>query len=540
MTNNIISSKLVEVIACIIIFLTIFALYSKTADYGFTYHDDDSFILQNAPHYAGSNVLNIFKSNVFFGRITLYYRPVLTLSFMIDNKIAGASAQFSHFTNIILHIISCFIIYFFLRKYYFNRVFAFFAAELFAVHPLNIYTATWIPGRNDSLFLIFFLISLVFFIEYCKLQPYSISGKTRKIFYFAIHAIFLSALFFTKESAVIIPFVFLFYYFTHINSRGKALKPAIFVLWTAVTVLFFIARHFALLGLKRDPAAFLDKLNFSALYMIGEYFSGAFFLITQFGIEPQISIIITAIISVALFVFLFIKQKSNVKKMSFYFLLPFLIIGATIPGGRLWAQANRMYLPLFAIIVLCFSFFASQTDKVKKTFLIFISLFICISFYISFNKNGVFKNSESFWGQIFTELKNHPNVIQNYYATALIRSARIDEAFTIIMNSNKSDGLDASDFYNLGVYYFVKEDYKNAEFFFAKALENEGFQTSENYANLYLCAKYAGNFKAAKQYKKDSVYKTRLSPENFDEFVQYIEDSLKEKRDAYLKRRLGN
>jgi hypothetical protein len=51
------------------------------------------------------------------------------------------------------------------------------AALLFAIHPIGIYTVAWIPGRNDSIMLINFILALACFIEYIdKKKLYILAG----------------------------------------------------------------------------------------------------------------------------------------------------------------------------------------------------------------------------------------------------------------------------------------------------------------------------------------------------------------------------
>ena len=198
----------------ICIFLIAFLVYSKTINFKLTGLDDTNFVEVCAQSYAAKSVwIDAFKNDVLFGKgPTPYYRPVLSLSFAASYKIAGTSEKFAHLINVLLHCVSAVIVFFFTRRYIFPLKTSFLAALLFAVHPAAIYAAAWIPGRNDSIFFIAFFAAFIFFIEYLD---------KKKLYFLIAHIFFTLVCFFTKESGIMLPFVFLFYYFTH-KEKGKS------------------------------------------------------------------------------------------------------------------------------------------------------------------------------------------------------------------------------------------------------------------------------------------------------------------------------
>ena len=99
------------------------------------------------------------------GHHTGYYRPLKHLSFSLDNKLWGLSAQGFRTTNLILHILCCFVLFHFLQLLINDRYAALWATLIFAFHPINTEAVTWISSRCNILVTIFSISSLHFYIK---------------------------------------------------------------------------------------------------------------------------------------------------------------------------------------------------------------------------------------------------------------------------------------------------------------------------------------------------------------------------------------
>lgn len=174
-------------------------LYFKTLFFGWTYLDDNVLVINNTAFLSDlSNILQAFRQEVF--HIThcsaAYYRPVLTVSFMLDAFFGGQNPFIYHFTNIAVHIaVSC-LVFLLLQRIGYKRPSALFFSLIFTVHPALAQAVAWIPGRNDSLMALFGLSAFIFFLDFLK------SGS---IYYYCAHLFFLGLAFFTKETALILP-----------------------------------------------------------------------------------------------------------------------------------------------------------------------------------------------------------------------------------------------------------------------------------------------------------------------------------------------
>lgn len=123
-------------------------LYLPTVFFGFSYFDDNVLILDNFDFLTNlSNFFQAFKEEVFHipNFSAAYYRPILTLSFMFDAQISGASPFFYHLTNVLYHTINSILVFIFLKKLKVSERIAFFFKFAF-FYSSNYYSS----GRVDS------------------------------------------------------------------------------------------------------------------------------------------------------------------------------------------------------------------------------------------------------------------------------------------------------------------------------------------------------------------------------------------------------
>ncbi|MDO8806595.1 MAG: hypothetical protein Q7R35_19455 [Elusimicrobiota bacterium] len=212
-------------------------LYFKTFQFSFSYLDDNALILDKFDFISSaSNFLNFFREDVFHTHVGgSYYRPALTVSFMLDALWGGKNPGAYHFTNVLLHLSACCLLFRTLVKLNYNRAASFFYSLLFTVHPVLTQAVAWIPGRNDTLLAVFSLLSFILFL--CFLE-------SRKWSRLAAHLLFLLLALFTKENAVILCVLCLFFAVYMSKERGPAsgFKTPLFAGWAVVVAGWFLAR----------------------------------------------------------------------------------------------------------------------------------------------------------------------------------------------------------------------------------------------------------------------------------------------------------
>lgn len=134
----------------------------------------------------GDGVLNHFQQN----------RLLTHVSWYIQMVVSGTQdpAAF-HVFNIVLHIINTVIVYFFVRTLGSTSATGLLTAALFAVHPTNMETVSYIYGRSDLQVTMLLLLSLI------------LLWRGRSLWLLSV--ICMAAAVLTKETAVVLPALYL-------------------------------------------------------------------------------------------------------------------------------------------------------------------------------------------------------------------------------------------------------------------------------------------------------------------------------------------
>ncbi len=218
-----------------IIILLPVLIYIQSLKFDYTNFDDNGLIKDKIE--TVKNIRNIdttFKTDAFWNKTGDFYRPVQNISFMLDAQVSGEKLWMFHITNLLIHILTCISFYYFLQFLQLKKYTAFVIALLFAVHPLFASGVGWIPSRGDILIGLFGLqLFLTFGLYY----------RTGKIVYMVLHILLFCITVFTKETTVLFPVFFIYYYFLILKERFSLRKALPFAIgWTASIVIFYILR----------------------------------------------------------------------------------------------------------------------------------------------------------------------------------------------------------------------------------------------------------------------------------------------------------
>ncbi|AKL98388.1 tetratricopeptide repeat protein [Endomicrobium proavitum] len=525
--------KYQTILLAALVFAVAFLVYANTINYKLTDLDDENFIHNYAYKYQPASAFSeAFKQNVLFGGPTPYYRPVLSLSFVTSYKIAGQSESFAHFVNVLLHALCALLLFVFLRHYLFDDKISFLAAALFALHPLTIYTAAWIPGRNDSLFFINFILAFTFFIEYLN---------TKKFGFILLNALFTLLCFFTKESGLAVAFIFIFYYITHFKKYGKLdlKKSAICIaLWIITMSIFWIARKAAM-----GPAG-VQGLNLRPdnIRMFFDYYASAIFMTTPFRalygtIEPYFYPLGIFAAGLTVFFAFFKKNKEQKYENFFWLTLPLIMLAPNLIGERLWFQGNRMYVPLFAIIILFFSFLQPYLKTKKTAAQTVIAVIFVIAVIGTLNGSAGFKNSLTFWNKMINESAYEHITAKKFRVTAYIKNGDTQtaakEALYIAQISRFSD---PEIMYLLGLAFLQNGNYKEAIQVYEMLISNGQMLIPPTYASLVLAYSYENNKQKAEYYFGELVKTLNASPNDALGYLQSYKAYLQSQKGQALRK----
>ncbi len=154
---------------------------------------DDDILLTNSVTIRATDGLY----RIWFTKEPLDFWPVSNSCLWVQWRLWGMNPTGYHVVNVLLHSANCLLIWLLLKRLAIPG--AFLTALLFAVHPVNVESVTWISQLKTILPLFFFLISIV-----CYLNVQRAFNR----WYFASTIVFVFAML-SKSSVAIFPLVLL-------------------------------------------------------------------------------------------------------------------------------------------------------------------------------------------------------------------------------------------------------------------------------------------------------------------------------------------
>jgi protein O-mannosyl-transferase len=208
-----------------------FIIYYPSLRYGFSPMDEQWLILKRKEVLGSfSNLPGLFGENM----MGMYYRPLCDISFLADYVMGGGKPFMFHLSNVFLHALCTLFVFRIFRLLKVSPELSFFAALIFAAHPLSVHAVAWIPGRNDSLLCLFALLSLVHLINYLR------SGKKLPL---VLHLFFFVAALFTKESAIVLPLLYFLLWLIEKQNDDRKQMPFIAGAWIVLAAGWFFLRQ---------------------------------------------------------------------------------------------------------------------------------------------------------------------------------------------------------------------------------------------------------------------------------------------------------
>jgi protein O-mannosyl-transferase len=148
----------------ILLFVITFLVYLPSFRNHFVW-DDEQFITRNTFLTSFQYIPQIFTTNTIAGagENSNYYRPLTTLSFLMDRHIWGPAPFGFHLTNTILHAIAAILLCIFLVEIGVGKKASWWMSLFFALHPLQTEAVVYMNSRGDSLYAVFLFLSLITF-----------------------------------------------------------------------------------------------------------------------------------------------------------------------------------------------------------------------------------------------------------------------------------------------------------------------------------------------------------------------------------------
>jgi Tfp pilus assembly protein PilF len=494
-----------------------FILYFKSLFFSFVYFDDNSLVIDNFFFLKDiANITKIFTQGVFHVLHTpeTYYRPMLTLSFMLDAQMGGLNPFFYHLSNMILHLIASVLVFVLFIKLKYRKDLSFLFSIIFTVHPVLTQAVAWIPGRNDSLLAVFLLPSFIFFLNYLE------KGKRIDLIW---HLLFFALALFTKEAVLALVLICVFY--LHAIAKDKLFslnERKLAAGWLFVVVVWFLLRRIALTN-PMDMTVFdMSKslwLNLPALIQ----FTGKILLPVNLSVLPIIqdtSFVYGIVAIIVMLTALLLTQGRRYNYIVFgllWFLL-FLLPAFISPNPDVVADfiEHRSYVPMIGFMIILMETGAvKNADILKRSTMVITASIILIFAGMTFYHLDNFKDPFMFWGNAVITSPHHPMAHRNLGAMYYL-SGNFDNAETEYKKALELSPNEPMVHNNLGLIYMNRERLNEAEFEFLKENAINPLWDNLHY-NLGLLYAREGRLKEAEAQWKRTV---DINPDHGDALYQ--------------------
>lgn len=181
--------------------LSALAVYAVSVQNGFVFFDDDKAILYNR------TLQNPSFGKFFSGQNLGMYAPLTWIAYWAGNALSGKEAWGFHALGLALHTLNAVLVFTLLRRLTQRSWPAFFAALLFAVHPVQVEAVSWAAALSTVLFSTFYLLSLIGYLGWLKRVDLSPGQGSSAFLWFGMSLLVFLAACLAKSAAVTLPLV---------------------------------------------------------------------------------------------------------------------------------------------------------------------------------------------------------------------------------------------------------------------------------------------------------------------------------------------
>ncbi len=408
------------------LWLLIIVTFSSVIGADYVYFDEHVEVLGNplitAP-LAADSLLRIFSSFQ-----ANQYTPLSLASFWLEYNLFGFNSAVSHLINLFLHLL-CATLVFFVAEFFLGKGLpAFFAAALWALHPLQVETVAWVLERRNLLYGTFYFASLLAYIHFLQ---------TQKQKYIAVATVLMVLSGLAKTLAFFLPVNWLLIDWLKTRSFSLKLvgeKAAALIIAAAMVALMLYGAQGSVAG----SGAGVINLPLAS-YNISFYVGKALLPINlspTYEIHSGTADLFTygPLYFALLFLLAFWLGKGNrlvAYALLFYFFTILPLSGLVRVGYKFYAVLHFMYVALFGLVLALLAGMQGIAIKesVKRLALVACLLITLIFVMISRDYCQIWQNSQVLFAHC---LEHDPNnrFARNQMAVVLESKGMLPEAAT--------------------------------------------------------------------------------------------------------------
>ncbi len=442
------------------------------------------------------------------------YRPIRDVSYAVDFAIWGQDPFGFHLTSTIIHAANVLLVFSLVHRLTKDLVSATLTALIFAVHPIQTDSVTYIAGRRDEIFTTFYILAFHSYLSY-----YGKRWSTKAVVYFILFLFLWLLSLLSKEMAVSLPVLIFAWHFCDAWEEDTAspLKRA----WQTFKIAFNRDKWFWL-------ALSISGIAFTAYYVVVrgasrrigagkfEYWGGSFYLnmltvirvhawylkqlvfptpiaqylgafeISQSIFDWRLWLSLLVVGGVLAYGF---RQLGRNKLMAFaifsyfIFLLP---ISQFIPHHELLAD-HYLYLPMmsFGLFVSLLVKRIGDSGVISHRALYFVAgVLLVILAVMTIMQNRTWKDERTLWASNYKAVPNSPRAALNLGNTYQDTDPqKAEELFKKALSLKPTAAIEGTLYDRLAVVLLNQGKFDEAEFYVAQVIKRS---PKEVFGNLWL------------------------------------------------------
>jgi len=485
-----------EVIVFLGIAILVFLIYSNTFHVPFIF-DDEPNILNNHFIQVKSLTLESLKNAAF--KSICHNRPVANISFALNYYLLQYNLPGYHLVNIIIHIITAILLYFFTKltleisrnkdstpegiKRQEPWLIALFTILVWAANPVQTQAITYIVQRMTSMASMFYILSMLMYVKGRMAE----TGK-KKWAFFGLSILSGLLAMGSKEISATLPVVIFLYEWYFLQDLDKAWFKRKVIPLACVVALFAIVGLVYLGGhpIERILKGY-ETRNFTPPQRVLTEFRVVIFYISLFlfphpsrlNLDHYISIshslfdpittLVSLIIILALIgLALYLAKKERIISFCILWFFGNLIIESSVIGLEL-VYEHRLYLPSMMLSLLLV-LLAFRYIRPKWVAIAIITTFIAMGSVWSYQRNKVWQSEISIWQDC---VKKSPEKARPYNNLGIIlgEGGKQNEAIKYFLKAIEIDPNYGEPYNNIGFAMYKMGRIDEAIKYFSKALK---------------------------------------------------------------------
>lgn len=397
------------------------AVYWQVRHFTFLHYDDNQYVFENPYIRGGLNLQSLrwaFSAGLLFQNIHCdYWQPLTFISRALDIQLFGLNPAAHHLMNLFFHVCNTLLLFLLLARMTRAPWKSFFAALIFAVHPVQIEAVAWVTARKDMLSGFFALLCLTFYTS-------SREKNSKALYGFSLFFYLCATL---SKPLFMLPFFLLLLDFWPLEKKPFTAGKIPFFLVGAVGLILFKS---PIMSLPVSVARFTERTLAAYPDYLRTFFwpvkVGIYGPVAGFSLPPAQGTLAAFLLAVVCyFVLRFAKKLPFLFTGWFWFLVG---LGPVVWGE--WTADRFLYLPMIGLIIAVIWGAEKLLEKIPhghKAGFFLACVAVILLIFSNSRQIGYWRNNEELFMRAL-EINPRNFVAHNNLGVVLMREGDIQDA----------------------------------------------------------------------------------------------------------------